>query len=56
MDLDDSQECLICGNLLDNDPLDIGKPFYVGLPGNTMLNSRVHPVLRCSEDKLQYRL
>ena len=56
MDLDDSENCFICGNLLYNDPLDIGKPFYVGLPENKMLNSRVHPVLRFSEDKLQYRL
>jgi len=40
MDLDDSEECLICSDRLDNDPPDSGTPFYVG-PGNTMLNSLV---------------
>jgi len=40
MDIDDSEECLICGDLLVNVPLDSGTQFYVG-PGNTMLNSHV---------------
>jgi hypothetical protein len=40
MDIDASEECLICRDRLDNDPQDSGTPFYVG-PGNTMLNSLV---------------
>ena len=56
MDLDDSEYCFICNESLNDNPPDIGTPFDVGLPENKMLNSRVHPVLRFSEDKLQYRL
>lgn len=48
MDLDDSEMCLICAHPLNDNPPDSGTPFYVGLHGNTMLNSSVgKDIIQC---------
>lgn len=41
MELDDSEECLICSYPLNHNPPGSDTQFYVGLPGNAILNSLV---------------